>query len=213
MNRKYIAIIIAFVLLTGICSFCLRGKNTDNVFDKNYYVRWKESLPTVSNLKTGDLIVRHGKGFVSDAFRYFSRKDKRYSHAGIISIQNGRAYVYHAIGGEENTSNNLRKETLNEFCNPEKINSYAVYTYHLCDSQRKQLDSIMRNYYTQGLQFDTHFDLKTENAMYCSELVYKALLSVTHDMNYISLSSLNGMSYVGIDDLYMNSNCKLVCSR
>ena len=58
-------------------------------------------IPAVTfggNYQTGDIVLRNGKGFISDLFRNTSKREKKYSHAGIIVIENNQPYVYHMLG-------------------------------------------------------------------------------------------------------------------
>jgi len=87
--------------------------NKENLFGNhnlkvaNNKVVFPEEIRT--NLQPGDVILRSGKGFISNVFRQFSVKDKRYSHAGIIDSENGKFYVYHILGGTSSTSGELKK--------------------------------------------------------------------------------------------------------
>ena len=172
----------------------------------------KAVLPAASLLQSGDLIFRHGRGFISNAFRTFSMKDKKYSHAGIICIEKDGVFVYHAIGGEENLSNKLKRSSLGEFCDPENISAYGIYRYPLSDSEKAGLSKLVKAYYQAGLEFDLAFDMNTDNKMYCSEFIYKILCKVKSNKNFLPLSELNGLKYVAIDNLYMNSACHFVYS-
>src|SRR5689334_9587573 len=82
------------------------------------FVNLREKTTTVSALnsvESGDVVFRLGHGFISESMRKFSLKDPRYSHAGIISIENGKPVVYHLLGGESSVSI-LQKESLEKFC-------------------------------------------------------------------------------------------------
>ena len=136
-----------------------------------------------------------------------SFNEKKYSHAGIVHIEGGKAYVYHAIGGEENVSNKMRKDLLKDFCDPQYVHSFGIYRYDLNESQVKKYDSLTTDYYNKGLQFDTKLDLATDDVMYCSEMIYKNLQKVTGDKDYISISDVKGYKYVAIDNLYLNKHC------
>ena len=48
------------------------------------------------------------------------------------------------------------------------------------------------NYFRDGLEFDTKFDLGTDDKMYCTEFVYKVFRSALGNQNYISLSAVPG---------------------
>jgi hypothetical protein len=170
--------------------------------------KWKQAKPEISLLKSGDLIFRHGRGAISKALMLFSRHEAKYSHAGIISMENNKAYVYHAIGGEENRSNKLRKDPIEVFCNPNDIYSFGIYRLDLDTNQLRKVDSLANNYYKHGLEFDTRFDIQSDDKMYCSEFVYKTIIQATGDKNYLPLSASSGISYVACDDLYLNVHCR-----
>ncbi len=142
----------------------------------------------------------------------FSQHETKYSHVGIISIENEKVFVYHAIGGEENASNRLRKDPLETFCNPSTVYSFGIYRLDLKQQQLLKLDSIVKEQYTQGLEFDTKFDLSTDEKMYCSEFVYKAIMKIASERNYLSLSTVSGVNYVSCDDLYLNSHSRFIYS-
>src|SRR3954465_12223690 len=66
-------------------------------------------VPNIDRLKSGDIIFRHGKGIISDFFARLSEKDHRYSHAGIIHIENNIVYVYHLTGGDSHLPDKIKK--------------------------------------------------------------------------------------------------------
>jgi len=68
----------------------------------------------------------------------------------------------------------------------------------------------MDEYYRRGVEFDFDFDMYTDDKMYCSEMIYKALLLATNNENYIPLSHVIEKPYVAIDNLYLNDHCNLI---
>jgi len=173
---------------------------------------WNHAKPDSAKLQSGDLIFRHGRGAISNGLMALNLREKKYSHVGIIHIENEKVFVYHAIGGEENKTNKLRKDPVEVFCNPNDIHSFAVYRLDLSEDQRKEEDSLSRVYYKSGLEFDTKFDLSTNDKMYCTEFVYKIVSRITGNLNYISLSAFSGMKYIACDNLYLNSHSKFIYS-
>lgn len=170
--------------------------------------RWLTAKPNLSQLRSGDLIFRHGRGIISNVLMSLGQREKKYSHAGIVSVENGNVFVYHAIGGEENISNKLRKDPLADFCNPADAHAFGVYRAGLNDSQINSVMILASAYYKNGLQFDTKFDLNTDDKMYCTEFVYKIFKQALGNENYISLSTINGKQYIACDDLYCNAHCR-----
>ena len=175
-------------------------------------VKWSKAKPVSSDLKSGDLIFRHGRGFISNALMSFGQSEERYSHAGIIVIEEGKVYVYHAIGGEQNISNKLRKDLLENFCSPADVHAFGIYRSDLNPTQIKKIISGAGNHYISGLEFDTKFDLADDDKMYCTEFIYKIFINAAGDQKYISLSTLGNKVYVSCDNLYLNSHFKKVYS-
>jgi hypothetical protein len=177
-----------------------------------HFHRWENAAPALSNLKSGDLIFRHGRGFISNALMSLGQRERKYSHAGIISIENGNVFVYHAIGGEQNISNKLRKDRLEVFCNPEDVHAFGIYRSDLNPEQIENAMNSVDVFYKNELEFDTKFDLLSNDKMYCTEMLYKIFNGVTGNRNYISLSAVGSKKYIACDDFYLSPHFKHVYS-
>ena len=172
--------------------------------------KWEDAGAGLSKLRTGDLIFRHGRGFISNALMSLGRHEQKFSHAGIVAIEAGETFVYHAIGGEENKSNRLRKDPLRLFCDPTAVHSFGVFRTDLAQDNLERIVSEVNAFYREGLEFDTHFDLETDDKMYCTELIYKVFKKVLGNENYLSLSAFSGKKFIGCDDLYLNEHSRLI---
>ena len=162
--------------------------------------------------QSGDIILRNGKGFISDVFRQFSLEDKKYSHAGIINVEENKIFVYHILGGETKKRMQIRKELLDYFCTPEDNNSFAVYRYDLSGEEKKSMLKNLQLLASKKIVFDPHFDLATDSAMYCTELVYKVVEAAAHTKKYLPYTFASGNKYIAPDNLYMNPHSKLIYS-
>jgi hypothetical protein len=213
MFRK-IFISFLIVLAAVSCFAFLHFNESEHIFlsKEISQQKWNAANPGNSLLQTGDLIFRHSRGAISNMLMSFSQHEKKYSHAGIISKEDGNVFVYHAIGGEENKSNKMRKDLLSVFCNPSAVHSFGIYRLNLDKGQLEKVDSMIKENYRRGLEFDTKFDLATDDKMYCSEFVYKTILKAVNDPDYLSLSQVSGKKYVSCDDLYLNSHCRNIYS-
>jgi hypothetical protein len=176
-------------------------------------VHLKISTPRFSipyqQLRSGDIIFRDGRGAVSSLFRNFSKTDPRYSHAGIIHREDNQAYVYHVIGGEGNEGL-MRKEKLADFCSNLQAYSFAVYR---TDLDGKIIDSVAGNFFRNHLSFDAHFDLNSDDKMYCTELVYKILRQVSSDNNFLPLTTIAGVVYCACDNIYTSPHLTNIYSH
>lgn len=161
-------------------------------------------------LQSGDIVLRSGMGPDSYILSQFNQKDKTYSHCGIVMIENGHPFVYHSIGGEDNPDERLRRDSVELFFTPRYCSGVAIVRYDYDSAHIGQLHNVVTDYYAQRPRFDMQFDLSTDSTLYCAEFVYKALNKAMHDTMYIKASTGLGRRYVAVDDLFINSHCRIV---
>lgn len=210
LRRVWLLILTALFIGSSFAGFHIKDHANNSIEERKG--RWQQAAPDISKLRTGDLIFRHSRGFISEALMSFNQKEKKYSHAGIIKIEDGTVYVYHSIAGEENKSNKLRKELLDSFCDPGNVFSFSIYRSQLSDEQRKAVASLADFYFKSGLQFDTDFSLASDDKMYCTEFVYKTFSKVLARNDYFTTSNFSDINYIACDDLYLNSRCSIIYS-
>lgn len=158
------------------------------------------------SVRTGDLIMRTGNDFTSDVMRKLSIHDKTYSHSGIASLENDTLFVYHAMGGEWNPDKKIRRDPFELFCNPHENRGFGIYRYQLDENQLGRFTDAAKKYYREGVTFDMKFDLSTDDKMYCTEYIFKAL----SDILPITTTSINGIAYIAPDNLYQIKECVMI---
>ncbi len=202
---RFISVCI-LILFTGSCQrpTPALSRGPDLPYDDSL-IRHARSL-----LRDGDLVLRTGNDFISQSLRLFSLRDRTYSHGGLVRIRGGKLLVYHAIGGEDNPAETLRRDPLGYFWDPGHNLGIAVYRYDLNPGGIRKLDSMEQFFYSRKVKFDLKFDLKTDDSLYCTEFIYKSLLRATGDSSYIPLTHWAGMTYVATDNLFLNPHAKLV---
>jgi len=190
----------------------LRGTTINNaVALKNARLRNERGVDTaVSLLRSGYIVLRTGLGADSYLLAQMNRKDKTYSHCGIVMVEHGYPFVYHSIGGEDNPDERLRRDSAKFFFSPLHNSGIAIVQYDYNESRVSALRRVVSDYYKARPKFDMHFDLKTDDALYCSEFVYKAINKTMKDSGYIRPTTVLGFTFVGIDDLFINSHAHIV---
>jgi len=182
-----------------------------------------------SLLKEGDLVVRLNRDPASRYIRDFNPHDKRYSHSGIVLFENGYPYIFHIVNGEENPGNKLTRDSLSRFCDPRHNAAYAIYRYDMNTDEIKKLKECINKWYGQGIRFDFSFNLQSDDRMYCSEMISKALAEATNKRIQIETTKLTSsqaalfsaythlpfaytskLEIIAIDELYTNPFCHLV---
>jgi hypothetical protein len=182
-----------------------------------------------SLLREGDLVVRLNRDPSSRFIKNFNRHDKSYSHSGIVLFEHGYPYVFHIIYGEENPDGKLRMDSLRWFGNPTKNIAYGIFRYDMTAPEIKRLKHIIHSWYVKGVQFDNAFNLASDDKMYCSEMISKALAEATSKrmgfepsklstaeaalfsaFTHLPLNYTSNLRIVSIDELYMNPFCHLI---
>jgi hypothetical protein len=172
--------------------------------DKKVFTKLEEIKKDV---QSGDLILRTGRDFTSDIMRRVSKTDTTYSHCGIAVWENDSLFVYHALGGEWNPDEKIRRDAFEVFCNPYENRGMGIYRYNINDLSKSKLINAARDYAGYVL-FDNVFDLLSDDKMYCSEYVYKCLKIAIGDSPKMPISTFNHIKYVAIDNLFINDFAK-----
>jgi hypothetical protein len=197
---------LILLLFFATSAFIFYAFKRHDLSDKNFS---RVIIPD-SLFRSGDIVFRDGRGFLSNAFKKMCLTDRSYSHAGIIHIQDKCTYVLHVIGDRENKSREMRKDMLSDFCSGKISNGYAVYR---SDLPGAKIDSIAVVYYNSRLQFDDKFDLSDDDKMYCTELVSKVLCTVSGNKNYLPLTEVAGIKYIACDNIYLSPHLHKLFSQ
>jgi hypothetical protein len=221
-GRLKTTIYCAFVLLLMVALAAFAFKTTSaNISNA---VRGNEVIKRASNpynqllvdsgirmLRTGDLVVRMGADMTSYMFSQINQTDKSYSHCGLVVVENGKPYIYHSIGGEDNPDQILKKDSAAFWFSPSNNLGFGIVRYSIDKAAIDSLTSVVLGMYNEKRKFDMDFDLKTDDRLYCAEFVYKALNQVVNDSEYIKPVTVLGYTFVGVDNLFLHEQAKLIC--
>jgi len=223
---------ISILLMSQVFYLCISNARdrwstpveTSNYIDPYGMINEGEAL-----LKEGDLVVRLNQDPISQFIKNFNRSDKNYSHAGIVLCDNGYPYIYHIVNGEESPDEKLRKDSLVRFCSPRKNLAYGIFRYDLRPNEIQSLKNILHNWFQKEVRFDSTFNLASDDKMYCSEMISKALIRASQKRISIGATKLttieagifsthlhlpfshtSKLRIVSIDNLYKNPYCSLV---
>lgn len=122
--------------------------------------------------RTGDVVLRHGAGFWGVLFARLNPRDRRFSHAGVVVRSGGRWQVVHAEAGDLGREGMVRLDTWEAFVSP----ASRIALLRLTDAAAagRVADAALAMH-RAGLLFDFDFNLLRADAVYCSELVWRAL--------------------------------------
>jgi hypothetical protein len=165
----------------------------------------------VALLRDGDVALRMGKGADSYMLAHMNRKNTTYSHCGIVLLEHGYPFVYHSIGGEDNPDERLRRDSACLFFSQRHNTGIGIAHYEYSGDQMAALRRRVAWFYKARPKFDLKFDLATDDKLYCTEFVYKAMNQAVGDTTYIKTTTFLGHRFVGTDDLFINNHAQLSC--
>ena len=189
----------------------------------------KTSLAAIAAAKKlladGMLITRSDNDFESLTLQNFSQRERSYSHSGIAFKEDSGFVVYHSMAGIENPNGACRKDPFDSFVNPVQKTGFGVFKYDLSAKETEKFHQLMQQHFISKMPFDVSFDLKTDDSLYCSEMIAKDLKKVTGGRVQLHVSVINDFhpkimgykynskfykrfEFIGIDDLYLNPFCK-----
>jgi hypothetical protein len=222
---RRVEIVKAIVLTCFIIGFAA-CKSSPNPIEVS--IDLPDSSEAIQYLKNGDLVVRSDEDIVGLSLRNMNDSDKSYSHSGLAFYEDSGWYVYNMMAGEENPSMEMRRDTLSFFIDRKRKSGYGIYRYKLNALAIDSLHELVKTQYTAKLKFDSSFNLREDETMYCSEMIGKDLKAIsgsaiiiptTRKTNFSFKAKDGGrqpkrdVEYIAIDNLYLNAWCKLVFKK
>lgn len=177
-----------------------------NAIIKRAYVQIEKTKKTI---QTGDLITRTGNDFTSESLRNLNQRNQAYSHCGIASIEHDSIFVYHALGGDFNPDQLLKREAIEYFADPYSNKGIGIFRFSIADSTKQKFAIVAQDYFNCQIMFDMDFDLKTDDRMYCAEFVYKTLIKASNHKLTFDRSHIKLFEFIGVDDIFLHPLCKL----
>lgn len=177
INRKKLLLLLVLIvsILLFIIIYKLHGeaKQKQNVNNLNCDLV----------VKNGDLVFRKGRSIASRVVLITDRASS-YSHVGVIYMLNEIPYVIHTVPDEsENGIDYVKMEKLSVFFSSEKASRGSVFRLKEQYMNSAKLAALTaKSYFDDKIVFDDAFDLKSENKLYCTELVWKAYQKVGIDL-------------------------------
>jgi len=205
IKKKYLIIVVLIVAISSTYynqSLVEVKKNYTNTYSKVITSKY----PEISILHSGNIILRRGYGMDSIVAANFSNAEKRYSHAGIIIIENDKVFVIHSQESLPKGYDGVVKESLSSYLKDVKI--WAVYKFDIINSQK--VLEYMKMMLKKNIKFDMDFDIKTNDKMYCSEFIYKSFNAISVHQMIKASKRFMSKQYVTITDLYINNYASLV---
>jgi hypothetical protein len=145
----------------------------------------------------GDLIFISAGGTWSELARFLSRREKLYSHVGVIARGRDGLVVIHAGGNPLQSEAGVHADTVGFFM----AAVTRVGVYRLPDAVREKFLAYVKNASARALPFDSEFSLATTERLYCTELVWRGLVAAMGRDPIANKPVSLGNPYVALDDV------------
>jgi len=127
-------------------------------------------------LDDGDLVFRTGVDAIGRMVLSYGDRP-RFSHVGMVIRVDGEALVVHALPEAGGNAGGVQVDRLGTFSSPLRAADVGYYRIaQLTQGQRREIHRYLLE--AVGTPFDLRFEYSTDDSMYCTELVLKALNEV-----------------------------------
>src|SRR4030095_8126385 len=105
-------------------------------------------------------------------------------------VENGEVYIYHVEPDFNHINDKVRKELADSFFSPKHNLGFAIGRYDLTEAETKDFTAYLNQQYQKKVPFDMAFRLKTDDSMYCSEMIRKGLAYSTKNRIQIEIGRI-----------------------
>ena len=150
-------------------------------------------------LRAGDIVFRKGRSMASAAVVAVDRGSP-YSHVGVLIRREGGWFVVSAMPLSRDGPSPVSIDALADFISDRDASAFAVYRVRATEGERLGLTAAVaaERLALSGATFDADFDLETDSALYCTELVWKVYLAAGLDIMDGHLDRVRGPFVSGL---------------
>lgn len=135
------------------------------------------------NLKNNSIyLVLRGSDTKLGAYaKQYNNSNLPASHIGLIVSNNGKQHVYHVNTNKNEKGSHLITESIEEFTVSDEENYLYLSFWEIKDLNKKHIlmaQNKIKELDSSIIRFDYKFDFRNNKNMYCSEFVYKTLITV-----------------------------------
>lgn len=150
--------------------------------------------------QSGDVIFKDGGGVWGTLAARFSHNDDGYGHVGVVSLDgDGLLFVIHAGGDPVSGEGRVQWSAFDQFLGASE--AAALYRPAVETEAADAALAYLAAAAARNAPFDAAFSLDTEDALYCTELVWRAFSSAAGEDIVPEKSRRSGKTYLAIDDL------------
>ena len=171
---KRILWLFFFIMVLVLFLFIYDSCNKKEQFVSTYSLTQDEK----NLLQDGDIILRHGYGFVSNTIVKTLNEKYHVSHCGIICRDSNQLNVIHTVSQSVSDFDGIQSHSFGKFIKDSQINSLMVVRYKPpVNKDLSMISAKAKLYLKQKIPFDHAFNLEDSTEFYCTELIWRIILS------------------------------------
>lgn len=180
--KKYSILAIAVVVIALLAYVLVRNARGTS----SYYAQQPVAVFTpneYAQLRTGDVIMRHGFGLISNAIVKYSHDSLPVSHCGIL-VQHADStwWVIHTVSNSLVRVDGMQQDALPKFLAESHKNSIIVQRYVSSDTFSGVRIAQAATYYLRhGVPFDDSFNEHDSTEFFCTEMLYYVFKRACND--------------------------------
>lgn len=168
-------------ILISIFLFCLLIVIFYFIYEKKSSIEQKKSIYNLSaeeksQIKDGDIILRHGYGTISDIIAKTLNESYDISHCAVLTKDSENINVIHTVSQTLSDFDGLQQQSLLRFISDSKKNSIIIVRYK--GEKNSELAKRAKYYLKLKIPFDHDFDINDTTKFYCNEFVIKLIKDI-----------------------------------
>jgi uncharacterized protein YycO len=179
--KKIILIVFIALIVFGLVVYAFLKIYDYRSTRKQESLHYAFSKDELAKFRSGDIILRHGYGFVSDMIVTQLKEKYDLSHCAIVCRDKDSLYVIHSVSSSLSNVDGVQAQEIHSFIRESQYNSVVVVRYKT-DSGKDQscICEKAQDYLKKGIPFDNAFNINDSTEFYCTELLWKAILNEYH---------------------------------
>ena len=162
-----------------------------------------------ADLRPGDVIFRGRSGGWGELGARLSDMDTRYGHVGVVAEDEGGGLsVIHASGDPLTPEGRVRRDPLEAFLS--RARRTGAYRPSLEPAQMEAFLRRLDGHVRDRTPFDPAYSLDTADALYCTEMVWRAWSVATASEPVPERTEWRDRDVIAIDDLQLSPGLSLV---
>ncbi len=167
------------------------------------------SRQEIRQLQNGDILLRKGFGFVSNAIARYLDEQYPITHCGLVlKLTDSTAQVLHTLS--DSKINGMCLQSLSDYCGQSQKNTLIAVRFR---SSQQHIDTILakaKELLAQKIPFDMGFDDQDASKLYCIEMI-RNVIKETVGKDYLNKrTTKGGANVLRMDNLLDTNNFAIV---